>query len=344
MAMKDYSRMDEALAFLAPYGPELANGFTNHAPMVSEALAAMGRADAVMGWLDSEKENLLPRPKPVHAIDPDQWDAALGNHAPADWSALAARELATQPWREVAGRWSARLAPGIPAAAAHGAIRTGHAVRSLTERETPVRIRELADALGYWASAYFTLPAAAGAAAPTNAREAIGRVPRVIGHDYRGTITATLAALKDVPGFAETIGYLDTTVEPERNLSDLTETFARVFLANAHDRLSTIVLIHGVTGAAAVRSLLPVLLPQAARDAVRFAWQTGAALYAAFATQPPVPDADAPAGGRETFISAAVASGDDHAIKFTETCLREYDINPSPVYLAAARHAISLLG
>lgn len=33
-------RLDEALAFLAPFGPDLASGLTNHGPMAAEALEA----------------------------------------------------------------------------------------------------------------------------------------------------------------------------------------------------------------------------------------------------------------------------------------------------------------
>jgi len=39
----------------------------------------------------------------------------------------------------------------------------------------------------------------------------------------------------------------------------------------------------------------------------------------------------------------AVAHGDEHAIKFTETCLRHHALNPSPAYLAAARNALDML-
>lgn len=39
----------------------------------------------------------------------------------------------------------------------------------------------------------------------------------------------------------------------------------------------------------------------------------------------------------------AIANGDEHATKFTEACLRECDLNPSPAYPAAARHAIGVL-
>jgi hypothetical protein len=42
-------------------------------------------------------------------------------------------------------------------------------------------------------------------------------------------------------------------------------------------------------------------------------------------------------------VDMAVAHGDEHAIKFTEACLRPHTMNPSPAYLAAARNALDML-
>src|SRR5580765_251471 len=157
--MPDYSTMDEALAFLAPYGPDLRTGLTNHAPMAVEALCALDRAHAVMPWLDGYRKVLAPRPAERERIGVESWRAALGREdRAADWTAFMETELAERPWRDVAARWSARPAPGICASATHGVIRTGHAVRSLMEAATPARRRELAEGLGYWAAAYQILP------------------------------------------------------------------------------------------------------------------------------------------------------------------------------------------
>ena len=40
----------------------------------------------------------------------------------------------------------------------------------------------------------------------------------------------------------------------------------------------------------------------------------------------------------------AVAAGGAHSIKFTEACLREYSLNPNPVYLLAAQDAAERVG
>lgn len=47
---------------------------------------------------------------------------------------------------------------------------------------------------------------------------------------------------------------------------------------------------------------------------------------------------------RDDLIDRAVAAQEEHAIKFTEACLREYAINPKQVYLLGARDAVERLG
>jgi hypothetical protein len=44
---------------------------------------------------------------------------------------------------------------------------------------------------------------------------------------------------------------------------------------------------------------------------------------------------------REDLIERAVDSQEEHAIKFTEACLREYAFNPKPIYLQAAQDALA---
>lgn len=347
---RDYSQIDAALAFLAPYGPDLSNGFSNHAPMTVEALSALGRSDAIMPWLEENWQHrtlLMPRETARRQIDADSWRDALGKEERGgDWEAFFARELRTHFWQQLVSTWVARLAPGFCADAVHGVIRTGHAVRSLDERETAARKAELAAALAYWAKTYRTLPDRRDGAPPVCAAEAIQRVRFVpdAQKTFRGSITSGLAALDGFAAFAPVIGWLDASGDLSRTLSQITETLVRVYLANARDGLTTIVFIHGVTGAAAARSLAPHLTDDDARRLVSYAWQTGSALYAAFGTAAPdLEDVDAK-DTPQTLIDAAVATADEHAIKFTEACLREYALNPNSVYLAAARHAIGILG
>jgi hypothetical protein len=271
----------------------------------------------------------------------------LGNDRPLEWAALFEKELARARWQDVVARWTARLAPGVVSGAAHGVIRVGHAVRSLEERETPLRLRELAGASGYWASCYETLPVADYFGTPLSPHEAIALVPFSPGdaRTVRGGFTDGLRSLSTFPDFAPVIGMIDVSGEPTQILSGLTETFARVTLANAQDDYTVIAFIHGVTGCVALRSLAPYLDPDTTRAALRYAWQTGAALYSVYGmAKPDWTGATAPKETPDELIGLAVRTADDHAIKFTEACLREYALNPNPVYLAAARHAIGMLG
>src|SRR4029077_18852459 len=138
MRAPSYLSLDEALETLAPYGIELKNGNSNHAPMVAEALCALGRPEAVMPWIMRYRERMLPRPSAGARIRREDWRSALGERNRfADWGGFFGEELREAPWREVLDHWMERLAPGFCAAATHGVIRVGHATRGLTERETP---------------------------------------------------------------------------------------------------------------------------------------------------------------------------------------------------------------
>jgi hypothetical protein len=343
-----YRSMDEALDRLSAFGPDLANGLTSHAPMAVEALCALGRPDAVIPWVERYRTGMLPRPAAQARITPANWRAALAQADRfGDWSAFFGEELRGAPWRVVLNRWVGRLAPGISAAATHGVIRVGHAARALAESESPPRLSELADALASWAYAYQELPTHPSAAdRPARPREAIDRVAVVPPERRRfsGTIVSSLEALSECPDFAPVIGLLDVTGDAGGLVAELAEVFARVYLANAHDPLTAIVFIHGVTSVAAVGNLVPCLDDATARAALRFAWQAGCGLYAAFGTSPsPRREIAPPREDAETLIDMAVAHGDEHAIKFTEACLAQSARTPSPAYLAAARHALGTL-
>jgi len=343
-----YTSLDEALEILSAHGPELRNGLTSHAPMAAEALCAMGRPEAVLPWLEAYRKNLSPRPSARERIGREGWRSALARPERfADWSAFFAEELREAPWREVLGRWAGRLAPGICADATHGVIRVGHAARSLAERESPLRLAELADGLAGWAAGYQELPTRERpGVAPMHPRDAIARVALVPPgrRRFSGTIVSSLEALGDFPDFAPAIGLLDVGGDPARRVWELAEVFARVYLANARDELRAIVFVHGVTSVAALASLLPLLDDGSARAALRFAWQAGCALYASFGSGPPAAGAiEAPREDVDTLVDMAIAHGDEHAIKFTEACLRAHAHQPSPALPAAARHALDAL-
>jgi hypothetical protein len=86
------------------------------------------------------------------------------------------------------------------------------------------------------------------------------------------------------------------------------------------------------------------LLPDICRVALRYAWQASAALYAAIGRGVDRAPHDAYDESAEDLVTRAVHTGDEHAIKFTEVCLRAHRIDPRPIFLVAARHAVDRLG
>lgn len=344
----DYSALDEALDIMAPMGPDLVNGFSNHAPMAIEAMCAMRRADAVMPWFEHYRSLLAPRRSRVARLTNDNWRAAIGDlRRTEDWFEFFSNELEERPWPAVLATWTERLAPGLMAAATHGVIRTGHAVRALALADTPARRRELCDGLAYWAADYMALPARRHAQVRAKPSEAIARV-QMIPPEMRtgnfGAFTDALTRLDTFEPFSDTLDSVDPSGDASAFLSDLTATFARVFLANARDTYTTIAFVHAVTGPSALRPLLPYLGDTTVRAGLAFAWQAAAAMYATFGTRVDLPRVGQfNAGDTDELFDRAIACGDEHAIKFTEVCLREHAFNPDPAYLAAADHAIRML-
>jgi hypothetical protein len=343
MNIANYESLDEALAALAGSDIGLKNGNSNHAPMVAEALCAMGRPQAVLPWIARYRERLLPRPAPGDPIRSETWRSALGRRDRfADWAKFFEEELRQAPWPEVLDRWAGLLVSGFSAAATHGVIRVGHAVRSLAVAETPWRRRELGDALASWAATYRELPSSnSGTERAMSPREAIAKVPLTAPHQRPslGNITASLSMLDDFPDFAPVIGLIDVSDDSETLLAELTEIFARIYLANAHDGLTTIVFIHGVTSLTALGGIIPYVSKTTTRAALRYAWQSGCALYACFGTTALTEEIEPCAQNAAILIDRALANGDEHVIKFTEACLRRDALVPSPAYRSAVDHA-----
>ncbi len=339
--------IDEMLDTLSFAGAELVNGNANHGPMAAEALFELGREDAVVPWIDGYRSRLVYRPEPSLAIRHDDWREHLGDRERlGDWVQFFENELEEAAWRVVVRLWVPRLAPAVMAAATHGLIRTGHAVRSLAKEDTPQRRHELAQGLGFWAARYYVLP---GTPSPDNAghtpQAALGAVERLhdAAFDGTGAITEQIRGLEEHPEFAPAIDLANADGDLSRFISNLTETFTGIYLSSPKNLIA---FVHTVTGPSALRMLAPYLAETDARLAARYAWQTCAAVYAWYSSVPPQDTSqfESLSEDRDELIDRAVAAGGAHSIKFTEACLREYALNPNPVYLVAARDAAERVG
>ncbi|MFJ9641023.1 hypothetical protein [Streptomyces sp. NPDC101178] len=298
-----------ALERLRGVGFEHGPRFVNHAPMAAEALAHMGYADAVPGWVDrnlrTHTYHEVPEPRwTIDAADGDDWRSALGEFSRvADWTALFERELALAPWREVLARWWPRLLPGMSGVLTHGVIRTAHAVRAIAraEEESPLYRNELAQGLGYWAARY---------ASHTHGIRPGDEYPRT-GHSEGA---ATLSAL-------------------DRLVAEYAGRYASV------PQRHPVPLIHSITGPAAVRLVVEHLPVAQHHVSYLVARDVSASMLDWFSVPEPQASAGSPQAPElaEVFATAA-AIGDEHAIKLAEVAVRHQALAPDP-RLAAAAHA-----
>ncbi|GAA2926795.1 hypothetical protein [Streptomyces enissocaesilis] len=344
--------VNEALEQLDDLGYERGQGvdLANHGPMGAEALALLGQEDEVARWVRRYRAAMEHHEPPAarFALDPadeSSWRPALGSFDRAgDWEHLFVRELAGAHWREVLVRWWPRLLPGLFAGLTHGLIRTAHAVRGLyaaAGEPTRLQLRELARGLAYWAARYTELPGRPRLRGSYDLPAAVAALPRVAqdGPMGPGTARRRLDGLDGLPGYNESLEWLAPEQAP-RLLSEMTVQFADVFLG--HPEVYPVPLIHGVTAPAAVRILLPHLPHGLHEPTLAQLWQVHAAFLLAFTTdrrdegtaawRSEVPDLPP----MDELGARAAEHGDEHVIKFTEACLREYALLPDPRYPAAA--------
>lgn len=350
MAGQD-ERLDQALIRLTGTGPEFGEGLSNHGPMAAEALVALGRGEAVDSWVDGYLRRLDEAPRGTAPINDDNWRVALSDlRRIADWTEYLHRQLREEPWQQVLGRWWQRLLPGMAAAATHGVIRTAHAARGLAQAHSPTRVQELANGLAYWAARYLEVPGfsrklgevtAAGRLRPGHALAAVPTLPDPGG----GLITDQFARLGGLAGFPEAVAALrPAAADVDVALHELTQEFATNYLR--HGGAAPIAFVHTVTAPTAVRSMLSLLPESLHRPTHDALWQVGAAIHAGYAgggtpaaAGPPQPRGALPAP--DDLTDRAVAVGDEHAIKFTEACLREWHHAGEQVYLRAADLALT---
>jgi hypothetical protein len=340
--------LDDALEQLAGTAPEFDPykvGFciSNHAPMTVEALCVLGRDDAVLPLVERYGKYLDATPQGIVPIAQDQWRDALGDYTRiGDWIDLFVREMADGDWVDVLNRWLPRLAPGS-ALGTHGVVRVGHAVRSIGRRDTAIRRHELAVALAYFATLYETLPERAVRKARLSPSEALPQVEQLPLKDRTGWLlfTQPLEKLRGLPSFASVTSLVDLDGDPSAFLTDLTEAVAGLLVTNAV--VGPRALAHALTAGAATRMMLPYLSDEATVLSLRYGWQIAAAFYAGLMLEPGVSDVAPPVESIDELMDEAVACLDEHGIKTLEACLREYALNPNPVYLVAARETTRCL-
>jgi Questin oxidase-like len=337
-------------------GPEWgADQLTNHGPMAVEVLVRRGRAEVVPRWVDAYIRRLDELPRATGEITDASWPEALGDgRRIGDWTAYFTRQLAEQPWREVLVTWWPRLLPGIAAGATHGVIRTGHVVRTLltTEDNAPT-LDELAHALAFWAARSRPVPAAPTPAGQLDPQAALDAVPRIA--SQQGNLAARFGQLTPESGWPASVERLRPAAAPGQvpdRLADLVAAATLRYLSHGHGQ--PVLLVHTATAPNAVLHALPALPDDLWAPSLTAVWTASAAIFAAYAPPQAAPPQAAPPqaappppagrqGAAAEVLDRAVAHGDEHVIKFTDTAAEVYARTGQADALAAALRVGTLI-
>ncbi|POX48702.1 hypothetical protein C3489_26495 [Streptomyces sp. Ru71] len=324
--------LDEALERLHSTGPERLGRLTNHAPMVVEVLAAHGRAGAVHRWLDLYRPKLEDFPTPLARVTDANWREALGDpRRAADWIAYFSRALAERPWRTVLAEWWPRLLPGLYGGSTHPVIRLGHAVRALAAEDNEPRRTELAHALGYWAARHHPVTGIETLPGRDSAAQTLDAVVPI--ENAEGGFPARLAAVRRLPGWAQDVTDPDTA---RARLTELVRAATHRYATHGHGEET--MLVHAATAPNAVLRALDALPREQWVAGLHAAWTASAAVTAMYAPAEPVPWTSPGALTAEDVVERALAHGDEHVIKLTDTAL---DVGDEQA-LAAALRAVEL--
>lgn len=336
---------DEALRALAPFHPEFRRGFTNHGAMSADALWELGRGDSVTDWVTKYAERLEPLGSvPEGGPGPDAlWPAARGRiERYPMWLGAFRRGLREDGWEALLDVWLRRFARGYLTSATHGLLGTAHAVRALRRRETPERREFLARALAYWAATYLELPRSeVGEALPSAGGPSVPRLPDSL-RPGDGLITDQLRPLLDWAPFVDASRQAGPGEDLDVFHGDLTRTAAAWLVAHPDEVFA---FLHGLTSSAALHLLEHHFDEDLRRSYLEESWVFLAALISGYARREPVFSVgDAPkAWPWDEFITRAIASGDEHAIKVTEAARREELRQGDPIFGAAARTVLDIL-
>lgn len=225
-------------------------------------------------------------------------------------------------------QWWPRLLPGMYGGSTHPVIRVGHAVRMLLSGEiTEPRLAELAHALGYWAARHRPVAVLAPLPGADSAAAALDKVPPIATRD--GSFSARIDRVRALPVWATAV------TEPSdayRHLAELVRAATHRYATHGHGEET--MLVHAATAPNAVLRTLPAL-PQALwLSSLRAAWTASAAVTAMYA--PATSVAYTPPGTFtvDEVFERALAHGDEHVIKLTDTAL---DVGDEPALAAALR-------
>ena len=299
--------LGELLEQGAAHDAEYAGGLSNHRPMALLALARLGATESRLRAFEQTYSRRL-QPAPPHTPWPagDPWASRLGQRqAWPMYRDLFWHWLITENAGDVLSQALPLLMQGCGGAAFHGLTRTAYAVQG-------TRRQELADALAYWACRWLDLGATRGAAGT-----GLSANPETVLRQLRATssdadlIFQRMQAAAQETRFQSTVARLQVGPDTLAQLAPLAAT--------AYAASGNFTALHLVTSAHAVRVLLPYI--EDALPAVQSYWTAFAAAVCASGMKVGLAPAARP---WPELVAAALASDDEHVIKFVDSCREEH--------------------
>ena len=281
--------------------------------MASEALVQLGLGEHVHGWLDGyigKASGSSPMPTGTRLTDRD--------------------------WRGVLAQWWPILPAGAPS------FFRGGRGRALSAVETPPRVAELGQALGYWAARYQPVAGVAQPAGRLTPVQALTAVPRV--PDQSGGVSARISQLAHTSGWTQATAALQppaSTADVPDALAALTDAGVARYLSHGHG--DAVLLVHAATAPNAAMLAIQALPEHLWLQTHTAIWHVCAAITAGFAPAETWSGRPAtPAGSAEEAARQALDNGDEHIIKFTETALQA-ERRGLAAGRAAAAHALQII-
>ena len=319
-------------------GPEYQQGMASHLPMALQALDALGADEAQMRAFHA---HYAPRLAPTQATF-DGIDGPL-----ADWKAVRGHIQAYAALRRHFDIALARdgldavlrdalpaLIDGAAGAAFHGPIRIAHAIES-------AHAGELAAALAYCTARWIPLPGPAAADAvftdPTAWLAALDERQRRTAPGWRPKAPLISERMQQAAQTRAWIDLADALAPPHGDVAALLAALAKTAAAR-YAATGNFTVLHMATASRAAQVLSPWLPTHAA------AWSpllhaVAAASLAACAT--PLQRDVSTSLTWDDVRRAACASDDDHVIKLVHAMTMQQARTPDPVWLRAARTAVS---
>ncbi len=313
--------IEEGHAHDAFYGGHL----SSHLPMALVALDRLGAApERIAAFAARYRRKLPPLAAPAGVITEETTGRFLGRpETLGSWVVFFKEAVARDGAEGTTRLWTRRLLPGVGSYAFHGLIRLAYALDGGSEAE-------LVHALAHWAAGYTVLgelPApAASPVSPSDALAVLKGDAKLLKGRYPGRRIADRMARAAAD--LETSVLVAAAGEPE--MSALASA-----LLGAYAATGDFTVLHGLTACDAFAVLMPYM--EDAALGRRYLWQALVCAYLSAGG----PAAGAPLKGDETLgwqeiRRRAAAASDEHDIKLTYSCWRQWQRYGDDLYRRAA--------